>query len=105
MTLTARQNRILLNLALGDLLWEVPGQLYFTQYSEQNARALRVHINVLQSMAELGFIRFVQQHSHQLSYWSLTEKGQKWVEEQQPARKFPALSQDRMNPPSTKKLA
>ena len=74
---TARHQRILTSLRQGDLLWEVPGQPYFTQYNERTGKHARVHLSVLEAMEEAGWIRRVSEEpsAHKLDFWQVTPEG------------------------------
>jgi DNA-binding HxlR family transcriptional regulator len=76
-TLTARHRRILSGLSNEDLLWEVPGQPYFTQFNERTGKQIRVRVDVLEQMEELGLIRRNRQSqsAHKLDFWEITSQG------------------------------
>ena len=105
MLLTARQQRILTTLALGDLLWEVPGQEYFTQYNERTGRQTRVHIRILEEIANLDLICLEKQDAHQLNYWTITQAGRKLIADLQPRHKRPELNPGRQKFHIAKKIA
>ena len=76
-SLTARHRRILSSLSHDDLLWEVPGQPYFTQFNERTGKQVRVHVDVLEQMERLGLIRRYRQSqsAHKLDFWEITAQG------------------------------
>ena len=73
-TLTPRQRQILMGLAAGDLLWEVPGKSYVCQYDERTKRDLRVSVEVLKSLEESGLVRRVSA-DQKLDHWEITAAG------------------------------
>lgn len=76
-TLSARHRRILSGLSHEDLLWEIPGQPYFTQFNERTGKQTRVHVDTLEQMEELGLIRRHRQSlsAHKLDFWEITAQG------------------------------
>ena len=79
--LSARHKRILTGLSHEDLLWEIPGQPYFTQFNERTGKQTRVHIDVLEQMEQLGLIRRYRQSlsAHKLDFWEITNEGREAV--------------------------
>jgi hypothetical protein len=75
--LTPRQRRLLMRLAAGDLLWEVPGEKYFTQYNERTGRQIHVHPPVLEPLESAHLVRRHRQPEtdHKLDFWEITEQG------------------------------
>ena len=71
MTLTSRQLRILMRLEDGDLLWEVPGEEYVSQYNERTGRELHVNVDIVNSLEALGLVRRVSAEG-KLDCWQLT---------------------------------
>jgi len=57
---TARQRRILANLKGNNLIWEVGGQRYFSQFDNRFDREIRIHARELEEMSALGWIRRVE---------------------------------------------
>jgi len=80
-TLSARHRRILTGLSHEDLLWEVPGQPYFTQFNERTGKQARVRIDALEQLEQLGFIRRHRQSqsAHKLDFWEITPQGRELV--------------------------
>ena len=76
-TLSARHRRILSGLSHEDLLWEVPGQPYFTQFNERTGKQTRVRVDTLEQMEQLGLIRRHRQSlaAHKLDFWEITAQG------------------------------
>jgi hypothetical protein len=76
-TLSARHRRILSGLSHEDLLWEVPGQPYFTQFNERTGKQTRVRVDTLEEMEQLGLIRRHRQSlaAHKLDFWEITAQG------------------------------
>jgi hypothetical protein len=76
-TLSARHRRILSGLSHEDLLWEIPGQPYFTQFNERTGKQTRVRIDTLEQMEQLGLIRRCRQSlaAHKLDFWEITPQG------------------------------
>ena len=76
-TLSARHRRILSGLSHEDLLWEIPGQPYFTQFNERTGKQTRVRVDTLEQMEELGLIRRHRQSlsAHRLDFWEITVQG------------------------------
>jgi|SRR5579871_598764 len=81
-TLTARHRRILSGLSHDDLLWEVPGQPYFTQFNERTGKQIRVRVETLEQMEELGLIRRNRQSqsAHKLDFWEITALGRETLQ-------------------------
>ncbi len=80
-TLSARNRRILTGLAHEDLLWEVPGQPYFTQFNERTGKQVRVRVEALEQMEQMGLIRRQRQtrSAHKLDFWEITAQGRELV--------------------------
>jgi predicted transcriptional regulator len=80
-TLSARNRRILTGLAHEDLLWEVPGQPYFTQFNERTGKQVRVRLETLEQMEQMGLIRRQRQtrSAHKLDFWEITAQGRELV--------------------------
>jgi hypothetical protein len=80
-TLSARHRRILSGLAHEDLLWEVPGQPYFTQFNERNGKQMRVRVDTLEQLEQMGLIRRQRQtrSAHKLDFWEITAPGRELV--------------------------
>ena len=57
---TARQRRILGNLKSGNLIWEVVGRKYFSQFDDRSDRELHIRAEDLREMIDTGWIRLVQ---------------------------------------------
>jgi hypothetical protein len=57
---SARQRRILANLAEQNLIWEVVGRRYFVQFDMRSEREMRLRPDELAEMTRHGWIRFVQ---------------------------------------------
>ena len=76
-TLSARHRRILYGLSHEDLLWEIPGQPYFTQFNERTGKQTRVRVDTLEQMEQLGLIRRHRQSqaAHKLDFWEITAQG------------------------------
>lgn len=76
-TLSARHRRILSGLSHEDLLWEIPGQPYFTQFNERTGKQTRVRVDTLEEMEQLGLIRRHRQSlaAHKLDFWEITAQG------------------------------
>jgi hypothetical protein len=76
-TLSARHRRILSGLSHEDLLWEIPGQPYFTQFNERTGKQTRVRVDTLEQMEQLGLIRRYRQSlaAHKLDFWEITVQG------------------------------
>ena len=93
--LSARHRRILSGLSHDDLLWEVPGQPYFTQFNERSGKQTRVRVEILEQMEELGLIRRQRQSlaAHKLDFWEITAQGREVLEMFSTDRK--AASSDR----------
>jgi hypothetical protein len=77
MVITALQKRILNALLRDDLIWEVAGADYFTQFNEKTGKQVRIRPAELESMHVLGWIERVWHDpaSHKLDYWQLTPAG------------------------------
>ena len=77
MNITATQKRILLALLRDDLVWEVAGSGYFTQFNEKTGKQTRIRLTELEIMRSLGWIERVSHDpaSHKLDYWRLTPHG------------------------------
>ena len=75
--LPPRQRRLLLRLAAGDLLWEVPGEKYFTQFNERTDRQIHVHPPVLEPLELAHLVRRHRQpeSAHKLDSWEITDQG------------------------------
>src|SRR5882762_4638805 len=76
-SLSARHRRILIGLSHEDLLWEIPGQPYFTQFNERTGKQTRVRIDTLEEMEQMGLIRRCRQSlsAHKLDFWEITSQG------------------------------
>jgi hypothetical protein len=74
---TGRQRRILTSLAGGDLIWEVPGEAYATQFNERTGRSGRIGPRELAELERRGWVRrHVQSPGlHRLDFWELTGAG------------------------------
>lgn len=57
---TVRHRRILGNLKSGNLIWEVVGRKYFSQFDSRSDRELRIQPEDLEAMANMGWVRVVQ---------------------------------------------
>jgi DNA-binding HxlR family transcriptional regulator len=79
--LSARHRRILTGLSHEDLLWEVPGQLYFTQYNERTGKQARVRVDTLEQLEQQGLIRRQRQSqsAHKLDFFEITPQGREVV--------------------------
>jgi len=90
-TLSARHRRILSGLSHEDLLWEIPGQPYFTQFNERTGKQTRVRVDILEQMEELGLIRRHRQSlaAHKLDFWEITSLGREAVSTFAADRKTP----------------
>jgi hypothetical protein len=82
MTITGLQKRILSALMRDDLVWEVAGSDYFTQFNEKTAKQTRIRLSDLDALQELGWVERVWHDpaSHKLDYWQLTPAGRTAVE-------------------------
>ncbi len=91
-TLSARHRRILSGLSHEDLLWEIPGQPYFTQFNERTGKQSRVHVDTLEQMEELGLIRRYRQSlsAHKLDFWEITAQGREALTVSSADRKTPS---------------
>jgi len=85
--LNPRLRRILSGLSHDDLLWEVPGQPYFTQFNERTGKQARVHIDTLAQMEQMGLIRRHRQSesAHRLDFWEITAEGRETVQDRKTA--------------------
>lgn len=88
-TLNARHRRILSSLSHDDLLWEVPGQPYFTQFNERTEKQIRVRVDILEQLEALGLIRRQRQSqsAHKLDFWEITAHGREVVRDFAASRK------------------
>jgi len=104
-TLSARHRRILSGLSHEDLLWEIPGQPYFTQFNERTGKQSRVRVDTLEQMEELGLIRRHRQSlsAHKLDFWEITAQGREALDVFSTDRKTP--SSDRPASPQDRKSA
>ena len=86
---SARQLRIMLGIRNGDLIWEVPAQEYFTQFSEPLGRTIRLGNEELTALIQEGWIARVRHlpAEQRLDYFELTGVGRRVSEE--PTRKGP----------------
>lgn len=57
---SAQQRRILTNLREGNLIWEVTGRKYFSQFDNRSNRELHIQPQDLDEMANVGWIRLVK---------------------------------------------
>jgi hypothetical protein len=73
--ITLRQRRILKGLSHQDLLWELPGQSYFTQFNERTGKQVRVRVSALEQMAQMGLIRRQTGSAQHLDFWEITAEG------------------------------
>jgi hypothetical protein len=91
-TINARHRRILNGLSHDDLLWEVPGQPYFTQFNERTGKQTRVRLEILDQMEEAGWIRRQRQSlaAHKLDFWEITNQGREALTVSVGDRKTPA---------------
>jgi hypothetical protein len=91
-TLSARHRRILSGLSHEDLLWEIPGQPYFTQFNERTGKQTRVRVDTLEEMEQLGLIRRYRQSlsAHKLDFWEITVQGREALSLCSADRKTPA---------------
>jgi hypothetical protein len=66
-----------MRLATGDLLWEVPGEGYFTQFNERTERQIHVHPPVLEPLESAHLVRLHRQPEteHKLDCWQITDQG------------------------------
>ncbi len=98
--LSARHRRILNGLSHDDLVWEVPGQPYFTQFNERTGKQARVRLEILEEMEQAGWIRRCRQSvaAHKLDFWDITNQGREAVSLAVGGRKTPAS--DRVPSPS-----
>ena len=80
-TLSARDRRILTGLSHEDLLWEVPGQPYFTQFNERTGKQVRARVEILEKLEQQGLIRRHRQSqsAHQLDFYEITPHGRELV--------------------------
>jgi hypothetical protein len=81
-----------MRLVAGDLLWEVAGEKYFTQFNEKTDRQLRVHPPALQPLesASLIHLRHHPAADHKLDFWDITDQGRAALAESAPLpRKSP----------------
>jgi hypothetical protein len=104
-TLSARHRRILSGLSHEDLLWEIPGQPYFTQFNERTGKQTRVRIDTLEQLEQLGLIRRQRQSlaAHKLDFWEITAQGREALDVFSTDRKTP--SSDRPASPQDRKSA
>jgi hypothetical protein len=66
-----------MRLAADDLLWEVLGEKYFTQFNEKTGRQIHVHPPVLEPLESAHFLRRHHQPEteHKLDFWEITDQG------------------------------
>lgn len=90
--LNARQRRILTGLSHDDLLWEIAGQPYFTQFNERTGKQTRVRVDTLEEMEQLGLICHRRQSvsAHKLDFWEITPSGREVLSEYYTDRKTPS---------------
>jgi hypothetical protein len=106
-TLSARHRRILSGLSHEDLLWEIPGQPYFTQFNERTGKQSRVHVDTLVQMEELGLIRRCRQSlaAHKLDFWEITAQGREALTVLSADRKTPSSDRPSSASPRDRKSA
>jgi len=106
-TLTARNRRILSGLAHEDLLWEVPGQPYFTQFNERTGKQMRVRVETLEQMEQQGLIRRQRQTraAHKLDFWEITAQGREMVSRFAADRKMASSDRPASTSPRARKSA
>ena len=88
--LTPRQRQILLRLAGGDLVWEVAGENYFTQFNERTDKQIHIRQPVMLPLESAQLVRRHHQpeSAHKLDYWEITEEGLAMVaQSSKPSRK------------------
>jgi hypothetical protein len=106
-TLSARHRRILSGLSHEDLLWEIPGQPYFTQFNERTGKQARVRIDTLEQMEQLGLIRRYRQSlaAHKLDFWEITAQGREALNLSSADRKTPTSDRPASASPQDRKSA
>ncbi len=106
-TLSARHRRILSGLSHEDLLWEIPGQPYFTQFNERTGKQSRVRVDTLEQMEELGLIRRHRQSlsAHKLDFWEITAQGREALSLLSADRKTPLSDRPAAAAPQDRKSA
>lgn len=84
-----RHLRILTRLRAGDLVWEVVGETYCTQYDESTGKQIRIARDVVDAMERSGWLCSVRQApaAHKLDSWDITESGRGLLEHLQLKRK------------------
>jgi hypothetical protein len=106
-TLSPRHRRILSGLSHEDLLWEVPGQPYFTQFNERTGKQTRVRVDTLEQMEQLGLIRRHRQSlaAHKLDFWEITAQGREALSVFSSDRKTPTSDRPSSAPSRARKSA
>src|ERR1039457_1650480 len=106
-TLSARHRRILSGLSHEDLLWEIPGQPYFTQFNERTGKQSRVRVDTLEQMEQLGLIRRYRQSlaAHKLDFWEITAQGREVLNISSADRKTPSSDRPASTSPQDRKSA
>jgi DNA-binding HxlR family transcriptional regulator len=106
-TLSARHRRILSGLSHEDLLWEIPGQPYFTQFNERTGKQTRVRIDTLDQMEQLGLIRRQRQSlsAHKLDFWEITAQGREALSVSSADRKTASSDRPASTSPQDRKSA
>jgi hypothetical protein len=106
-TLSARHRRILSGLSHEDLLWEIPGQPYFTQFNERTGKQTRVRVDILDQMEQLGLIRRHRQSlsAHKLDFWEITPQGREALSLSSADRKTPTSDRPASASPPDRKSA
>ena len=106
-TLSARHRRILSGLSHEDLLWEIPGQPYFTQFNERTGKQTRVRVDTLEQMEQLGLIRRHRQSlsAHKLDFWEITAQGREALSVFSSDRKTASSDRPAAAPPQDRKSA
>jgi len=106
-SLSARHRRILSGLSHEDLLWEIPGQPYFTQFNERTGKQSRVRVDTLDQMEQLGLIRRQRQSlsAHKLDFWEITPQGREALSVLSADRKTPASDRPAVAAPQDRKSA
>jgi hypothetical protein len=106
-SLSARHRRILIGLSHEDLLWEIPGQPYFTQFNERTGKQTRVRIDTLEQLEQLGLIRRYRQSlaAHKLDFWEITSLGREAVSTFAADRKTPTSDRPALTSRQNRKSA
>jgi len=86
--ITPRRLRILNAFTEGDLIWEVAGKNYYTQFNARTGKQRKIPRTEVEEMVALGWIRRIipPASAHRLESCELTEQGRNVLQQRFPPK-------------------